>query len=295
MSSSMRRFDWNQLRAFVTTVEAGSITAAARILGATQPTISRQISSLEEQLGLTLIERGPRGMILTAPGEALLRDAKAMSEAAARISVSASDHSSTTEGVVSVSASEAICLYRLPEIIEELREVAPGIELHVLSEDGMSDLIRREADIAIRHIRPQQSDLIAKVVLESNAFLYATSNYLEQHGRPKALGDLSQHQFIGPCVGKTLPEILESVGVEISDRNVRLLSNSWGGSWELVKRDLGFCLMMKEVGDRTPEVERVFPDIIFQPMTFWLVSHRELRNNPRIRIVYDLIAKRLAK
>lgn len=291
----MPRFDWNQLRAFVTTVEAGSITAAARVLGATQPTISRQISSLEEQLGLTLIERGPRGMILTAPGEALLRDAKAMSEAAARISVSASDHSSTMEGVVSISASEAICLYRLPEIVEELRSVAPGIELHIVSEDGVSDLIRREADIAIRHMRPQQSDLIAKVILESAAYLYASSRYLDGQGRPKTLEDLSDQDFIGPDIGKMLPEILSSVGVTITDRNVRVLTNSWPGSWELVKRDLGYCLMMKEVGDRTPGVERVFPDVVFQSMTYWLVSHRELRNNPRIRLVYDLLAKRFGR
>nr|WP_070959244.1 LysR family transcriptional regulator [Hyphomonas sp. Mor2] len=294
MTTDPRAFDWNQLRAFIATIDEGSITGAAKALKTTQPTISRQIKSLEDQLGVTLIERGPRGMMLTAPGESLLRDARLMQDAATRISLSASDHSTTAEGSVSVSASEAICLYRLPPIANELRQIAPGIELQILSENGVSDLMRREADIAIRHVRPQQADLIARVILESRAYLYASTEYLDRKGRPNQLSDLRDQDFIGPDNGRSLPEILSENGVEIFDENVRLASNSWATCWELAKQSCGYCLMMKEVGDATPGVERVFSETVFQEMTYWLVSHRELRNNPRIRTVYDLLAKRLS-
>jgi len=155
-------------------------------------------------------------------------------------------------------------------------------------------LMRREADIAVRHVRPQQADLIARVILESRAFLYASTEYLDRKGRPNQLSDLSDQDFIGPDNGRGLAEILSENGVEVSDENVRLASNSWATGWELAKQGCGYCLMMREVGDVTPGVERVLSETVFQEMTYWLVSHRELRNNPRIRTVYDLLAKRLS-
>lgn len=295
MSGLKTNFDWNQLRAFIATVEAGSITAAAASLGTTQPTISRQITSLEERLGLTLLERGPRGMTLTAPGEALLRDAKQMYEAANRISTAAADHANTTEGVVTISASDAICVYRLPRIIAELRQIAPGIELRVMSENQTANLIQREADIAVRHYRPQQPDLIAKVILDSHAYLYASHAYLEARGRPETIADLVGKDFIGFGDPVHLQEVFQKLGVSLSEANFRLIANSWSGAWELAKADLGLAFMMKEIGERTDGMERLLVDETKQSMTYWLVAHRELRNNPRLRVVFDHLALRLSE
>ncbi|MCJ7598755.1 MAG: LysR family transcriptional regulator, partial [Methyloceanibacter sp.] len=139
-------FDWNQARAFLATVEEGSLSAAARALGMTQPTLGRQVAALEQELGVVLFERVGRGLTLTPNGLELVDHVRAMRDAASQVSLTASGQSQTIEGSVCISASEAVAAYQLPPILAKLRDIAPGIEVEVVASTAVSDLRRREAD-----------------------------------------------------------------------------------------------------------------------------------------------------
>ncbi len=191
-------FDWNQARAFLATAEEGSLSAAARALGLTQPTLGRQVAALERELGVTLFERVGRSLALTRSGIELLEHFRAMGEAATRISLASSGQSQAIEGQVRVTASDMVATYHLPRMLKRLREVAPGIEIEIVASNEVRDLRRREADIAIRHVRPEQPDLIARRVAETCARFYASVEYLDRHGRPPGPRDLSDADFVGP-------------------------------------------------------------------------------------------------
>jgi DNA-binding transcriptional LysR family regulator len=286
-------FDWNQVRAFLVAAEEGSFSAASRALGLTQPTLGRQVSALEARLGVTLFERLGRSLSLTDSGLELLDHVRAMGDAASRLSLTASGQSQRIEGRVCITATDIMSMYLLPDILRRLREVAPGIEVEVVASNDVRDLRRREADIAIRHGRPEQPDLIAKLLRETSIHLYASSDYLDRHGRPTSPSDLSEAVFIGFEQSDRLLTRLNEIGLTLTKSNFKLISESGAVAWELVKQGLGIGVMAKDVGDRTPVVECVLPNLDPITVPIWLVTHRELHTSRRIRLVFDLLADSL--
>lgn len=283
-------FDWNQARAFLATAEEGSLSAAARALGQTQPTLSRQVAALEESLGVTLFERVGRSLSLTQPGLELLDHFRAMGDAASRISLAASGQSQAIEGQVSITATNWTATYHLPAVLKQLREIAPAIEVHVVDSNELRDLTRREADIAIRHVRPEQPDLIAKKVGETSAHLYAAPEYLERLGRPETAGDLSDAAFIGVDNAERLLPVLNGLGLSLTRQNFKLITSSGTVILELVRQGLGISLLTKDIAALTPGLEPVLPALDPIPVPVWLVTHRELHTSRRIRLVFDLLA-----
>ncbi len=289
-------FDWNQVRAFLVTVEEGSLSAAARALGHTQPTLGRQVAALEDALGVPLFERVGRSLVLTQSGEDLLEHVRAMGEAASRISLAASGRSQAIEGRVSVTASDGMSAYFLPKVLKTLRASAPGITIDVISSNAIQDLQRREADIAIRHIRPDQPDLIARRVRDSTGHLYAATAYLDARGRPETPDDLADHDFIGlQNPERFTAEINRRMGLAVTPEQLRLTSDSGVAGWEMVKLGLGITVMMKDLAQITPGIEMVLPDLPPVEVPVWLTVHRELRSSRRIRVVFDALAEALAE
>jgi len=288
-------FDWNQVRAFLVTAEEGSFSAAARALGLTQPTLGRQVAALEDELGVTLFERVGRSLSLTQSGLELLDHVRAMGEAASRVSLTASGQSQAIEGQVRITATDIMSMYLLPDALRRLRESAPGIRIEVVASNDLRDLRRREADIAIQHGRPDQPDLIAKLVRETTVHLYATTEYLDRNGRPGSPRDLADAVFIGFDDSDRLLTRLNEVGLPLTQDNFRLYSESAAVTWEMVKQGLGIGVMAKDIADRTPGVECVLPDLDPIPVPTWLVTHRELHTSRRIRLVFDLLAESLAR
>lgn len=287
-------FDWNHIRALLVTAEEGSFSAASRALGVAQPTVGRQIAALEQELGVTLFERVGRELKLTETGLELLEHARAMADAANRISLRAAGQSSSLEGLVSISASDVISTYLLPPIIAALRVQHPGIQLEVVASNTASDLLRREADIAVRNFRPTQPELIAKKVRDARARLYAAPSYLEALGSPTSPAQLSRGEFMGFDHGPRFMEGLNALGLSLSAKNFGVVTDSSLVQWELVKQGAGIAVMMEEVGDAEPLVQRALPQL--EPITFpiWLVCHRELHTSRRVKVVYDAIAQGLA-
>lgn len=287
------KFDWNRARAFLVTAEEGSLSAAARALGMAQPTLGRQVDALEDELGVILFERVGRGFTLTPSGQELLEHVRAMGEAANRVSLTASGHSQSIEGTICIAASEIYAAMVLPPILAKLRRAEPGIHIEIVASSKPSDLLRREADIAIRNFQPTEPDLIARKVRDIPARLYAAPDYLERLGNPRLPYDLRGADFIGIDTSGVFLKGLNALGFNLTQRNFPIVTENYLVMWELVKRGLGIGIQDGTIGDAEPLVRRVLPDL--EPLTFpvWLVAHRELHTSRRVRVVFDLLAEEL--
>ena len=288
-------FDWNQVRAFLVTVEEGSFSAAARALGTTQPTISRQIDGLEATLGVTLFERGRRSMKPTSAGMELVEHVRVMGEAANRVSLAASGQSLAIEGLVTITATGLVASHHLPSILGRLRDMAPDIEVEIIASNEVRDLRKREADIAIRHGRPEHPDLIAKLIGDIPAYMFASSPYLERMGNPETVQDLSDHDFIGFDQTDIVLTHMREMGITLSADNLKLRSASGTVILELVRQGLGISMLPDDIARGISTLEPILPDQVFAQFPVWLVTHRELHTSRRIRLVYDLLATELRK
>ena len=287
------KFDWNKARAFLVTAEEGSLSAAARALDMAQPTLGRQVTGLEQELGIVLFERVGRGLQLTPGGAELLDHVRVMGDAAGRVSMNALGQSQALEGKICISASETYAAVLLPPIIAKLRILEPDIHVEIVVANHASDLRRREADIAIRNFRPTEPDLIAKKVGDADAVLYATPNYIERIGNPTMPQELQHAHFVNLDHGGMMIKGLNRLGLGLTEENFPLLTESYLVMWELVRQGAAIGILDAHIGDADPTVRRVLPD--FQPFIFpiWLVSHRELTTSRRIRRVYDYLAEEL--
>ena len=287
-------FDWNQARAFLAAAEEGSFSAAARALGLTQPTLSRQVAGLEKSLGVTLIERTPRALLLTQAGTEVLEHFRCMGQAADRISIAATGQAESVIGHVAITATDMMATHYLLPVIKSLREIAPELNVEIIATNQVSDLRRREADIAIRHTRPQDRNLITKRLRAIEACLFASAQYIKEVGRPSQASDLATMTFVGAEDHELLLGPLASRGLELTSANFNFPTDNGIVLLELIRQGFGVGMLPVEVAAKYPELEELWPQFEPMPIETWLVSHRELRTNPRIRLVFDLLADRLS-
>jgi DNA-binding transcriptional LysR family regulator len=285
-------FDWNRARAFLVTAEEGSLSAAARALGMTQPTLGRQVTALEQELGVVLFERVGRGLVLTEAGTQLMTHVRAMGEAALGVSLAASGQTQAAVGHVAVTASEIYSSWLLPRIVQRLRTVAPGITIEIVASNEIRDLKRREADIAIRNARPAESDLIGKLVGEDVGGFYASHDCLARLGPVTDKSDLARADFIGFAENDGFLAALQGRGLPLTAAQFPVLASSHTAHWEMARAGIGLGTVPCGLGEREPGMRRVLPDMGFT-YPVWLVAHRELRTSPRVRIVWELLAEML--
>ncbi|MDP4077020.1 LysR family transcriptional regulator [Acidovorax sp. A1169] len=289
----MDKLDWNQLKAFLETAETGSLSAAARKLGLTQPTLSRQVAAIEQSMGVTLFERVGKAMALTTTGLDLLEHARAMGAAADALGLAATGRSQAVGGVVSVSASDAVASYLLPPLVRRLREQEPGISIEVIPSNAFSDLLRREADIAIRHAKPEQPELIARLIREASACFYASEDWVKTHGHPRSAEEAAHLPFVGSDRSGQYLGYLRQHGLHLTEANFSCYADHSVAHWALVCQGMGIGAMMDEIAHATPGVVRVLDDVPPVIFPIWLVTHRELRTARRIKVVFDALAQGL--
>lgn len=287
------KFDWNRARAFLVTAEEGSLSAAARALGMAQPTLGRQVSALEQELGVVLFERAAHGLTLTQGGLELLDHVRTMGDAAGRVSLAAGGRAQAIEGTICITASETYSAHFLPAAIARLRREAPGIEVELIASNVTRDLRKREADIAVRNARPTQPDLVARKIGDDRARLYAAADYLSRIGSPRTAADLASAEFIGFDDGPALLDALVAMGLPLTPANMPLTCASHLVQWHLARAGAGIAVLPEAVGDGDPGLVRVLPDLA--PMVFpvWLTTHREVNTSRRVRLVFDLVAEEL--
>jgi len=291
MNWSSISFDWNQARSFLAVAEEGSLTAAASALKVTQPTITRQLAALEEALNVTLFERTGRTVTPTQAGLDLLDHMRTMADGANMMSLVASGTSQAIEGQVRITASEMTAAYLLPPILDRLSAIAPNLEIEIAADNTIRDLLLREADIAVRHVRPEQPDLIAKLAYEDPMRFYAVGKYVETYGQPTLGGDASPHQFVSFGDFERVVGYLKLIGLDLSKKNFRYASNSQFVEWEIARNGHAIAIMTDRIASGFPEFQPVLTEVVPFTLPIWLVAHRELQTSRRIRLVFDLLAE----
>jgi len=286
-------FDWNRARAFLVTAEEGSLSAAARALGLAQPTLGRQVEALQEELGVVLFERVGRGLRLTPAGHDLVAHVRAMGEAASRFSLAAYGQNDEMEGPVRISASDAYAGMLLPPIIAEIQRQEPKIVIELIADNQAADLLRREADIALRNFRPKEPDLIARKIRDAKARFFGTHAYLDSHGPFETVDDLTRAQIISIDTTGAFMSALNQMGLNLSQENFPVACDSYLVMWALVRQGLGLGMIDERMGDADPDMRRALPG--YAPFEFpvWLVAHRDIYQNRRLRFVFDLVAEAL--
>ncbi|MDX2221632.1 MAG: LysR family transcriptional regulator [Rhodospirillaceae bacterium] len=292
----MNTMDWSVLRDFLAVAETGSFSKAAERLRTSQPTLSRRIAALEAQLKMRLFVRTPRGLLLTDEGETVLEGARRVEQAALAIERSADGAQDKLTGIVRVSLTEGLGTMWLPEKLAAFHAHHGQLCVELLIDNRAVDLVRREADIAVRLFRPQQSDLLAKHVADITMGLYAAKSYLARAGAPAEVKDLKGHRLVAfdeamlarnPAVQR-----LESL---FSPENIVHRSNSFSGQLAATRAGIGLGVHDCFMADADPDLVRLMPREFNHTMEIWLVTHPDVRRSARIRAVYDFLSENFQK
>lgn len=285
----MNNMDWALIHAFLTVATEGSVSAAARTLGVSQPTLSRQIRALEQRMQLTLFERSPRGLHLTEQGEALVAAAEQMDAAADRFVRQATGLSEELEGDVRISVNEIVGYHLLPPLIAAFRRRHPGVAIEVLISNRASSLSKREADIALRMFRPPQAGLVAMRLPDLELGLFAHRDYLERNGVPTRVEQLRQHELIGFDESPDFIEGAAKAGFPLSRESFPVRSDWLPLHIALMRTGAGIGATHVGIAALYPELQRVLSQAPLPTLEFWCVYHRDVRFNPRIRTLARFI------
>jgi DNA-binding transcriptional LysR family regulator len=289
----MTILDWTLLRSFLAVVEAGSLSAAAASIGATQPTLSRHIRELEAVLGVPLFTRSARGLDPTEAGLALVEDARAMGAAAEALALKAMGRSQQLTGTVRITASVMVSNMWLPALLADLRVAEPNIQIELLPSDLNQNLLRRDADIAIRMADPTQDALIARKLGEAEVGLYGARSYFARRGRIATIDELLHHDVIGFDRSEMILKVFAAAGRPIAREAFALRCDDQMVGWNLLLAGAGVGFAQVLLADRYPSLERVAIDLV-PPMPVWLVMHEDVRSNARVRRVADFLATAIA-
>ena len=291
----MSEIDWNLIKSFVTVAETGSLSAAARKLSASQPTLGRHIGELEQALGVILFRRGRNGYALTEAGATLFERGKAVSEQASAFSRLALGSVEAIEGTVRIAASEVVAAYVLPEMTARLGVEEPGIEVEIVASNQVENLLRRDADIAIRMVKPAQNELVARKVTDIALRACAATSYFDRRGRPLQPGDLVGHDLIGFDRSDEIIRGFAEFGVSLSRSAFRFRTDNQIVLWEAVRAGNGIGFGQEPLIDRDPLVEKVLPGLRLPTLPVWLAMHRDVRTSVRIRRVADFLYEELKR
>lgn len=286
--------DWTLLRSFLAVAETGSLSAAARETGQSQPTLGRHIRTLEAQAGGPLFDRHAKGFSLSALGHALRPGAEAMRDGARQVALAAAGRDERQAGPVRITASVFVSVHLLPPIIAGIRQRHPEIEVDLTSSDRTENLLFHEADIALRMYRPEQLDMIARHLGTLALGLYATPGYLGRNGTPAHFTDVLSHDFIGYDRDDRLIRGFRDAGVEVTRDSFAIRTDDQVAYWELVCSGAGIGIGQRAVADRDPRVTRILPDAPVPSLPVWLTAHETLRQTPRVARVWDALAEGLA-
>jgi DNA-binding transcriptional LysR family regulator len=286
-------FDWTLVRSYLAVLEAGSVMGAARRLRARQPTLSRQLALLEAQLGAPLFERTGRGMAPTAAGRAIAEAARAMAEGADALSRAVAGKQAATTGTVRITTSKVAAAYLLPQVLVALQQAEPGIAVELVASDELSNLLRREADIAVRMVRPAQSGLVARKLGEIPIVACAHESYLRRAGLPRQPADLLRHRLIGYDRDDTIVRGFAKLGTALPREAFALRTDDQIAYGRLIAAGAGIGFAAAYNLPHWPGVRALLPGLAIPPLPCWLAVHREIRANRLVRRVYDFLADAL--
>ena len=291
---SSREPHWDELRTFLEVVRDGSLSGAARRLGIAQPTVGRHIDALEAALGVALFARSPRGLAPTAAALNLSPHVEAMAAASAALARAAAGEVSADRGVVRVTASEVVGCEVLPAMFATFRSDHEGIAIELALTNRNEDLSRRDADIAVRMVRPTQSALVARRLGSTRIGLFAHRDYLARSGAPTSLAELAQHRLIGFDRDDRSFRAAGAEAAKLSRESFGFRCDSDLAQLAALRAGVGIGGCQEHIARRSPELMRVLPDLFSFALEIWLVMHEDVKGTPRVRLLFDHLAAGLA-
>jgi DNA-binding transcriptional LysR family regulator len=284
--------DWNLLRSFVAVVETGSLSQAAAQLDITQPSISRHMRELERLLGETLFERRPSGMVASPRAMALYESVRGMQDLARRAEGLMGDAPKGVAGLVRITTSVPFAVHVLPPWLASLMQEEPELEIELRATQEIENLLRRDADIAVRFARPMQDGVVARRVGVVHVGLYVSTAYRDRLGVPATLDEaMSSHLLIG---GNDIPTRMGSTGMQLPrELSFRFRTDSELARLAAVEAGMGIGPVVVDVARMRPNLHRVLSEELNIPLEIWLCGHDDLRRSARIRRVYDFLCERL--
>jgi DNA-binding transcriptional LysR family regulator len=289
----MSDFNWQLVPTFLAAHEHGSLLGAARALGLSQPTVGRHVAQLESQLGTPLFERTGRGLVATPAAHRLADAARAMEAGAQSLLRGAHQSQTVLSGSVRLSASQPLACVLMPALLLRLRAELPGIQIELVVSNAISDLLRREADIAVRMVRPTQGALVARRIGQVGVVACAHRSYLERRGTPAHPMDLLEHDLVGNDQTQEIPRGFAAMGQSVGPEHFALRTDDLMAYWAAVRAGLGIGFVAAYMLREDTGVVQVLPALEIAPLPAWLVVHREIRASRRIRAVYDFLAREL--
>ena len=250
---------------------------------------------MERALGVTLFRRGRRGYELTEAGSTLFERGKAVSEQASAFSLLALGSVEAIEGTVRIAASEVVAAYVLPQMTARLGVEEPGIEVEIVASNQVENLLRRDADIAIRMVKPAQNELVARKVTDIPLCACAAISYLDRVGRPLKPVDLVGHALIGFDRSDDIIRGFTQFGIPVSRSSFRFRADNQIVLWEAVRTGNGIGLGQEPLAERDPLVEKLLPGLPLPVLPVWLAMHRDVRTSVRIRRVADFLYEELKR
>lgn len=284
-------FDWTLVRSFLAVLDAGSLMGAARQLGAQQPTLSRHVAELEAQLGAPLFERTGRGVTPTALALAIADAARQMGDGADALAQVLAGRRAATGGTVRLTTSHVAAVYLLPPVLAALQVEEPAIQLELVSSNQISNLLRREADIAVRMVRPAQGTLVARKLADIAICAAAHADYLARAGTPLQPADLARHRLIGYDRDETIERGVARLGPTLPRSAFVLRTDDQVSYSRLVAAGAGVGFVARYTLAQMPGVRPLLPMLKIPPLPCWLAVHREIRGNPVVRRVFDFLAE----
>ena len=284
---------WELYRSFLSVLKEGSLSGAARAMGIAQPTVGRHVAALEKSLGITLFTRSQLGLLPTEAAQTLAPFAQTMSSSAAALKRAAEGQGDGIQGTVRVTASEVMGVEVLPPILAQLHSAYSGLKVELVLTNRVQDLLKREADIAIRMTQPKQDLLIARRIGQVNLGLHAHKKYLRKRGTPQSLADLTRHALIGfdeetPFVRaarKGFPVWQRDAFAFRTDSDVAQLA--------LIRAGCGIGICQVALAARDPQLVHLLPDSLSLGLETWLTMHEDLRYTPRCKVTFDALLQGL--
>lgn len=267
---------------------------AARALGASQPTIGRHIAELESQLGVLLFERTGRGLLATTAALRLADAARAMDAGASALARSVTGADASMAGSVRITASQPVAVHLLPPLLMQMRQALPEVQIDLVSSNQVTNLLRRDADIAVRMVPSDQASLVVKRIGQVAIGAFAHRDYLRRRGVPQQPDDLLHHHLIGLDRGEDVLRGFARIGLPLTREHFCFRSDDFTAAWQALRSGIGIGFVAHYVARTDPNVLQVLPALKIPPLPVWLAVHREIRSNRRIRAVYDFLAAGIA-
>ena len=287
--------DWDLYRSFLAVMREGSLSGAARRLGMTQPSMGRHIDALERSLGVALFTRAPGGLLPTAMAQELLGTVETMAAAAQQLARVATGGEQEERGTVRITASQIIGGEVLPELLAQYREQHPQVMIELVLNNQQDDLLKREADIAVRMQRPTQQALIAKRLGRVDIGMYAHQRYIKAHGLPQNLVELSQHALIGFDQDPLIFNLVKPLGLEIKRSDFAFRTDNDLAQLAALRAGMGIGGCQIGIAQRDPALVAVLPKPLTFSLDMWLVMHSGLRSQPRVMGLYKFLAEALSQ